>query len=73
MHNSKYCCEHMERQSELRCDTHSDPHDCPDILVIWSPQHGPGIPVRDGGSAIICIKYCPWCGTELQDSLNESV
>jgi len=25
-----------------------------------------GIPIHDGGSSIIEIKHCPWCGTELK-------
>lgn len=63
--NRNYCCDQMQAHSELSCDLHSDPHDCPDVQVIWSAQHGPGLPIRDGGRSILCINFCPWCGTNL--------
>lgn len=24
-----------------------------------------GIPIHDGGTSVIVIKYCPWCGQQL--------
>ncbi len=30
-----------------------------------------GIPVLDGGSSFIFIRYCPWCGTFLPGSLRD--
>jgi hypothetical protein len=30
-----------------------------------------GVPVNDGGSAIVKINYCPWCGTKLPRSLRD--
>jgi hypothetical protein len=24
-----------------------------------------GVPIRDGGSSFLVMKYCPWCGKEL--------
>jgi hypothetical protein len=46
--------------------TENDPFDDPDV-IIWRFDHSGefGIPVRDGGSSIIAIKYCPWCGVSL--------
>jgi len=38
---------------------------CPDQLVVWSDQHGYGLPVRDGGDSQIAIEHCPWCGEKL--------
>jgi len=68
-----WCCEAMERYSTLRCDRHTDEHDCPDILVVWSKSHGPGIPIRDGGSSFSTISFCPWCGTNLVDPYDNVV
>lgn len=61
------CCEAMRVNSTPTCSIHPDPMDCPDVLVLWCPTRGPGIPVRDGGSAICIIDYCPWCGTKLKE------
>jgi predicted RNA-binding Zn-ribbon protein involved in translation (DUF1610 family) len=47
-----------------RCDQHSDPYDCPDVIVV-KDRNSYGIPVRDGGSSFIQIKRCPWCGKRL--------
>ena len=30
-----------------------------------------GIPVHDGGSSEIVIRWCPWCGTRLPSSLRD--
>ena len=41
---------------------------CPDCLVWYYPRPALfGMPVHDGGSAFIHIKYCPWCGANLAD------
>lgn len=60
-----YCCPAMRDQSTLDCAVHADVVDCPDVLVIHSEQHGPGLPVRDGGASTVAIRFCPWCATEL--------
>ena len=57
-----YCCEPMRHHSTLSCTVHASAQECPDVLVTWSNQHGPGLPVRDGGSSFVGIKFCPWCG-----------
>ncbi|MBM1172047.1 DUF6980 family protein [Microvirga arabica] len=30
-----------------------------------------GIPVEDGGSSVIALKYCPWTGCQLPPSLRD--
>lgn len=60
-----WCCDTMKRMSTMDCSIHDDPHECPDVMVVWSQTHGPGLPVRDGGSSFITINHCPWCGTEI--------
>ncbi len=45
---------------------HEDPFDDPDV-TIWKFEDTQtyGIPIRDGGSSIIEIKFCPWCSMRL--------
>lgn len=62
-----WCCDAMERASTLSCDQHTDPHDCPDVLVVWF-KSGPGLPIRDGGSSMSAINFCPWCSRQLRPS-----
>jgi hypothetical protein len=38
----------------------------PDAIIrFWKKTKTYGIPVHDGGSSIIVIEFCPWCGTKL--------
>jgi hypothetical protein len=68
----------MTGQIEYRCDQHPDPYDCPDNLVTYSPKfreygiiiHSGG-PPGSGSRAKSTIRYCPWCGTKLPESLRD--
>lgn len=63
---SAYPCAHLAEQATHRCEQHPDPQDCPDVLVRRLPGSGLyGLPIRDGGSSVSVIRYCPWCGTAL--------
>lgn len=56
----------MKQQVEYTCDIHSDLSDCPDALVAYSAKTGDfGLRIHDGGSSVVTIQYCPWCGTHL--------
>lgn len=61
---SEFPCVHIAYQVTQKCETHLDPHDCPDVLIVKRNRKY-GIPVRDGGSAISEIGFCPWCGVDL--------
>jgi len=52
----------MREQALLACPDHGQ--DRPD-RVVSRGEHGFGLPVHDGGSSVIAIRFCPWCGTEL--------
>ena len=68
----QYCCGDMLREAERVCDKHPDRFDCPDCLLDYSPKFREyGLIVHDGGSACSIIKFCPWCGTQLPDSLRD--
>jgi len=58
------CCADMAYYLVNRCDQHTDPYDCPDVIVVKG-NNGYGIPIHDGGSSFIQIKRCPWCGQRL--------
>lgn len=63
-HNPElFPCIHLAYYSTHPCDQH-EPQDCPDILVLKT-KNGFAIPVRDGGSSVVGISHCPWCGKEI--------
>lgn len=62
------CCEKMQSQLDLECETHADLSDCPDSVISVPFGDGSfGIRIHDGGSSSIEIKFCPWCGVNLSD------
>ena len=62
-----HCCEAMTQQLSMICPDHPDLAECPDSLIAFLPRRRKfGIRVHDGGSSVIEIRYCPWCGTELR-------
>ncbi len=51
------------------CPEHSDPADCPDILISYFARFDEYfIAVRGGGPSRIAIRYCSWCGVALPKS-----
>ena len=54
------------------CTEHSDPFACPDALITYEQCFDEyGIIIHDGGSSVITIDYCPWCGTALPASKRD--
>jgi hypothetical protein len=65
----KYCCERMRGNVENTCDDHPNRFDCADCLIdYWPAERRYGLIIHDGGSSVITINFCPWCGTKLSDS-----
>ena len=62
-----HCCDMMKSTLEQTCDIHG--RDCVDIVMAVlteGPNRGRhGIPIHDGGSSVIVINFCPWCGVRL--------
>ena len=50
-----------------RCDLHPDRSDCPDAFIA-EVRGGYGLMVHDGGSSVVKIAFCPWCGSKLPPS-----
>jgi len=61
----RYCCKTFKEKLNWKCDQHSDPYDCADAILVEQKVHGFGIPIHDGGSSMIKISFCPWCGSRL--------
>ena len=69
----EHCCDEMRQQVERECDLHPDRSYCPDALVTYSPRWREyGLIVHDGGSSWVSIRFCPWCGSRLPESVRES-
>ena len=62
---TQICCRMMKSNLSLSCDQHNDKYECPDALIDQRPNGHFGIIIHDGGSSMIRIKYCPWCGSTL--------
>ena len=64
-----HCCEMMRSNVENGCDQHASRADCPDCLVdYWPATDTYGLMIHDGGSSVIAIRFCPWCGLKLPES-----
>ena len=50
----KHCCEQMTYMVEEE-----------NSIVFVPKTKEYGVPIRDGGSSFLIMKYCPWCGKEL--------
>jgi hypothetical protein len=62
---NKQCCERMASDLDRTCDRHSDRFDCPDMLIHQTRDGSYGLIVHDGGTSVVAIAFCPWCGTRL--------
>jgi len=68
-----HCCDDMARQVVAECPVHPDPWQCPDALIGYLPQSDEcGIRVHDGGSSLVLISFCPWCGARLPESRRDT-
>ena len=71
MINPKHCCERMRVELSRHCLRH-DRNQCPDALIEYIPKFDEyGIIIHDGGTSILEIHFCPWCGVELPTSKRE--
>jgi hypothetical protein len=72
---AEHCCEDMAYHAEYGCpDTTKrhggDPLDCPDRLAIRDEDGSYGLLIHDGGSSVISIAFCPWCGRALPSGVD---
>ena len=57
----------MKAQVASSCAEHQDRFECPDALIHKGKNGRFGLIIHDGGSSILTINYCPWCGANLRD------
>jgi hypothetical protein len=68
----KPCCERMEAELARSCQQCPSREECPDVLIKYIPKFNEyGLIVHDGGTAMVRIDFCPWCGTKLPDSQRD--
>jgi len=56
----------MDHDLNQKCEVHQSRYDCPDALINVG-RGGYGLIVHDGGSSVIEIRFCPWCGSQLSE------
>ncbi|GAA4280288.1 DUF6980 family protein [Gaetbulibacter aestuarii] len=64
---SEYCCVTMAQHvfEGLKKDGSMDLYNADVVMRRWD-DGTLGIPIHDGGSSIIVITFCPWCGQGLK-------
>ncbi|MFD7075784.1 DUF6980 family protein [Nocardioides sp. NPDC059952] len=60
------CCTDLAEHLAFECHLHRDPLDCADAVIFRDGCGRIGLPIHDGGSSYIAIRYCPWCGARLR-------
>jgi hypothetical protein len=69
--NTAHCCDAMKTHLDFSCEQHSSPFECPDALVFHSEKFDEyGLIVHNGGEIYVLIQFCPWCGTQMPQSLR---
>jgi Domain of unknown function (DUF6980) len=65
---SNHCCNDMTRDLQHVCEDHPGRSDCPDALIEYRQETREyGLIVHDGGSSMVQINFCPWCGINLAE------
>jgi hypothetical protein len=65
MDRQNFCCDRLRLQLNWECSDHPIASDCPDALFGRIGSRGYGLYIHDGGSSLLEIYFCPWCGTRL--------
>lgn len=66
MNQDRICCDAMRVQLTHECKHGTD------VLVIYSAKFDEyGMPIRDGGSSVMSMQYCPWCGSQFPESKRD--
>ncbi|MEL7047940.1 MAG: hypothetical protein AAFO75_03105 [Pseudomonadota bacterium] len=64
-----HCCQELAVALVFDCDTHADPFDCPDTVIVFHELFGEyGLPIRDGGASYLVLSHCPFCGFQFPAS-----
>lgn len=67
----KFCCNIMEQHILLSFGKNGEiKYDEVDVVMNKWPNGTYGIPIHDGGTSLIVINFCPWCGMQLNKKIN---
>ncbi|MEZ4797340.1 MAG: hypothetical protein R2785_09230 [Flavobacteriaceae bacterium] len=67
----KFCCLKMSDNIFESIDENGEiKYGNVDVIINKLKDGTYGIPIHDGGSSIIEINFCPWCGTNLKKQNN---
>jgi hypothetical protein len=62
----------MRTELTRNCGEGVDRFRCPDTLVAYTQKYDEyGMIVHDGGSSVVQILFCPWCGARLPESKRD--
>ncbi|MEQ6124647.1 hypothetical protein AAON49_10630 [Pseudotenacibaculum sp. MALMAid0570] len=62
-----FCCVTMAQRIHESLDDEGEiKHDDYDVVMNKWEDGTFGIPIHDGGTSVIEINFCPWCGTNLK-------
>jgi hypothetical protein len=62
----------MTQEVERVCDKHEEREDCPDCLLEYSDRFREyGILLHDDEASYVHIRFCPFCGVRLPESLRD--
>lgn len=68
----RVCCDTMKAELEKVCAAGHAPRECPDTLVAYVAKFDEyGLVVHDGGTSLVQILFCPWCGSRLPESKRD--
>ncbi|MDX8361787.1 DUF6980 family protein [Cytobacillus sp. IB215316] len=68
----QHCCETMTHYVNFKCKQHPNIFDCPDSLIHYTENLDEyGLIIHDGGTSVLTIYYCPWCGNKLPESKRD--
>ena len=68
---SEYCCLEMANKIMDSIDKSGEiKYGNVDVIMHKWVDGTYGIPIHDGGSSIIEIKFCPWCGNKIKRTNN---
>jgi len=63
----EYCCLVMAKHVSDSLDENQEiQHDNHDVIMNKWKDGTFGIPIHDGGSSVVEINFCPWCGENIK-------
>lgn len=66
-----HCCQSMKKAVSSPHEG-ADCHASPDCLIDYNCKFDEyGIVIHDGGSSVLTIEFCPWCGSKLPESRRD--